>query len=58
MRIWKRNEIAARFDVARATRMVEQGFIAYSQGAARVPPIQNIQFESVNGECCIKSACR
>ncbi|MEM5331779.1 ornithine cyclodeaminase family protein [Paraburkholderia sp. JHI2823] len=56
MRIWKRNEIAARFDVARATRMVEQGFIAYSQGTARVPPIQNIQFESVNGECCIKSA--
>ncbi|MGF6572531.1 ornithine cyclodeaminase [Paraburkholderia fungorum] len=56
MKIWTKDEIIARFDMERAVRMVEQGFIAYSRKTTQVPPIQNFQFEAINGECCIKSA--
>ncbi|CAE6857086.1 ornithine cyclodeaminase family protein [Paraburkholderia aspalathi] len=56
MKIWSRDEIIARFDVDRAVRMIEQGFIAYSRGTAQVPPVQNFQFADANGDCCVKSA--
>ena len=56
MKIWSKDEIVARFDVDRAVRMIEQGFIAYSRGTVQVPPVQNFQFEDANGDCCVKSA--
>lgn len=56
MKIWSRNEIMARFHPERARRAIERGFIAYSSRAAAVPPIQNFQFDSANGDCCVKSA--
>jgi ornithine cyclodeaminase len=56
VKIWSKDEIVARFDVDRAVRMIEQGFIAYSRGTAQVPPVQNFQFADANGDCCIKSA--
>ncbi|MFM0596978.1 MULTISPECIES: ornithine cyclodeaminase family protein [Paraburkholderia] len=56
MKIWTREEIEARFDMERAVRMVEEGFIAYSRKKVQVPPIQNFRFDSVGGECCVKSA--
>jgi ornithine cyclodeaminase len=56
VKIWTREEIIARFDMERAVRMIEQGFIAYSRKTVQVPPVQNFQFDSANGDCCVKSA--
>ncbi|PFH20709.1 ornithine cyclodeaminase family protein [Burkholderia sp. JKS000303] len=56
MKIWSKDEIVAKFDVERAVRMIEKGFVAYSQKAVLVPPIQNFYFPAANGDCCIKSA--
>lgn len=56
MKIWTKDEIVERFDMERAIYMMEQGFIAYSRKKVQVPPTQNFQFDSVKGECCIKSA--
>jgi ornithine cyclodeaminase len=56
MKIWSKEEILARFDVERAVRMIEDGFIAYSKKTALVPPVQNFFFTAANGDCCVKSA--
>lgn len=56
MKIWTKDEIIARFDMQRAVRMIEQGFIAYSRKTVQVPPVQNFQFDAANGDCCVKSA--
>lgn len=56
MKIWNKDDIIARFDAERAIRLIEKGFIAYSQKKVCVPPVQNIFFKSANGDCCIKSA--
>lgn len=56
MRIWTKDEIIAHFDMDRAVQLVKTGFIAYSQQAVLVPPVQNFHFAAANGDCCIKSA--
>lgn len=56
MKILTKDEIAARFDAARAVRMIEQGLIAGSRGEVQLPPVQNFQFADADGDCCIKSA--
>jgi ornithine cyclodeaminase len=56
VKIWTKDEIIARFDMQRAVRMIEQGFIAYSRKTVQVPPVQNFQFDAANGDCCVKSA--
>lgn len=56
MKIWTKDEIVARFKTDRAVRMIEAGFIAYSRKTVQVPPVQNFQFDSANGDCCVKSA--
>lgn len=56
MKLWSKNEIVEKFDMARAVDFVEDGLIAYSQKKVLVPPIQNFYFEQANGDCCIKSA--
>jgi ornithine cyclodeaminase len=56
VKIWTKDEIIARFDMQRAVRMIEEGFIAYSRKAVQVPPVQNFEFNAANGDCCVKSA--
>ncbi|MDB5830952.1 MAG: ornithine cyclodeaminase [Caballeronia sp.] len=56
MKIWTKDEIIARFNMERAVRMIEEGFVAYSRKTVQVPPVQNFQFDSANGDCCVKSA--
>jgi ornithine cyclodeaminase len=56
MKVWTKEEILARFNVERAVRMIEDGFIAYSNNSVLVPPVQNFFFAAANGDCCIKSA--
>jgi ornithine cyclodeaminase len=56
MKILTKDEIVARFDAARAVRMIEEGFIASSRGQVQLPPVQNFQFAEVDSDCCIKSA--
>lgn len=56
MKVLTKDEIVARFDAARAVRMIEAGFVAYSRGETQVPPVQNFQFADADGDCCIKSA--
>ncbi|NWK80200.1 ornithine cyclodeaminase family protein [Aquitalea sp. LB_tupeE] len=56
MKIWNKEEIIAKFDIDRATNLIEKGFVAYSKKAVLVPPVQNFYFKTANGDCCIKSA--
>lgn len=56
MKIWTKNDIIVRFNMERAVRMIEEGFIAYSRKTVQVPPVQNFQFDAANGDCCVKSA--
>ena len=51
MKIWTKDEIIARFDMERAVRMIEEGFVAYSRKTVQVPPVQNFQFDAANGDC-------
>ncbi|WPO97954.1 ornithine cyclodeaminase family protein [Pseudomonas sp. HR96] len=48
--------IAAAVDPAEAAEQIRLGFIAYSQGRVKVPPVQNFVFAPANGDCCVKSA--
>jgi ornithine cyclodeaminase len=56
VKIWTKDEIIARFNMERAVRMVEEGFVAYSRKTVQVLPVQNFQFDAANGDCCVKSA--
>lgn len=56
MKVYGRQQIVDVLDLSKAADMVEQGFIAFSQGRVKVPSVQNFVFPQVNGDCCIKSA--
>lgn len=56
MRLQQKEEIRSRFDLDRATRLIEKGFVASSAGRVTLPPVQNFRFTDVDGDCCVKSA--
>ncbi|WP_207831931.1 ornithine cyclodeaminase family protein [Pseudomonas sp. 43(2021)] len=56
MKVFSKAQIIASLDREAAVRCLEQGFIAYSEGKAQVPPVQGFAFPGANGDCCVKSA--
>lgn len=56
MKVLDKQQIIAHFDAERATRRIEEGFIAFSKGQVQVPPVQAFAFAKANGDCCVKSA--
>jgi ornithine cyclodeaminase len=56
MKVLEKNHIIANLDLGKATRMIEEGFIAFSRGQVQVPPVQAFAFPQANGDCCVKSA--
>lgn len=56
MKIFSRQQIISALDPNKAAEMLAQGFIAFSQGKVKVPPVQNFVFPQANGDCCVKSA--
>lgn len=56
MKIYELEQITSAMDVAQASVLIEQGFIAYAQGKVKVPPVQNLVFTEDNGDCCVKTA--
>lgn len=56
MNVFSQSQIIAALDLAEAAEGIRLGFIAYSQGRVKVPPVQNFAFAQANGDCCVKSA--
>ena len=56
MKIYELEQIKSAMDAARASVLIERGFIAYAQGKVKVPPVQNLVFTEDNGDCCVKTA--
>jgi len=56
MKVFTRPQIAASINLELAARAVRDGFIAYSRGQVKVPPVQHFAFAQANGDCCVKSA--
>lgn len=56
MKVYDQQQIINALDLTEAARQVAQGFIAFSQGKVKVPPVQNFVFAQANGDCCVKSA--
>ncbi|MNM48904.1 ornithine cyclodeaminase [compost metagenome] len=56
MKVFSKAQIIASLDPGQAVHRLEEGFIAYSEGKAQVPPVQAFAFPGANGDCCVKSA--
>lgn len=56
MKVYNQQQIIGALNLAEAAEQVAQGFIAFSQGKVKVPPVQNFVFPQANGDCCVKSA--
>ncbi|MBA1205140.1 ornithine cyclodeaminase family protein [Pseudomonas capeferrum] len=56
MKHYSRQQIEQTMNLAKATRLLEAGFIAFARGQVQVPPVQGFAFEQANGDCCVKSA--
>lgn len=56
MKVFSQPQIIAAMNLERAAAQLRDGFIAFSQGKVKVPPVQNFVFEAANGDCCVKSA--
>ncbi|MDF0733896.1 ornithine cyclodeaminase family protein [Pseudomonas entomophila] len=56
MKVFDKPRIVASLDLERAVGLIEQGFVAFSEGQVQVPPVQNFAFAPSNGDCCVKSA--
>jgi ornithine cyclodeaminase len=56
VKVYNQQQIISALNLAEAAEQVEQGFIAFSQGKVKVPPVQNFVFPQANGDCCVKSA--
>ncbi|CAI3802992.1 Delta(1)-pyrroline-2-carboxylate reductase [Pseudomonas sp. MM223] len=56
MKVFSKAQIVASFNPELAVSRLEEGFIAYSEGKAQVPPVQGFAFQGANGDCCVKSA--
>ncbi|KQU86387.1 hypothetical protein ASD00_31355 [Ensifer sp. Root31] len=56
MRLLHKEEIRSLFDLDRATKLIEEGFVASSAGRVALPPVQYFRFSEVDGDCCVKSA--
>lgn len=54
MRLAGLDEIRSVLDVPAAIELIEAGFVALSSGAATVPPVGYVGFDSPPGECHIK----
>jgi ornithine cyclodeaminase len=55
MRVLDKRQIQDAYRPALALAMARIGFIAYSEGRVRQPPVQHFAFAGANGDCCIKS---
>jgi len=56
MKVFSKAQITASFNPELAVSLLEEGFIAYSNGKVQVPPVQAFAFQAANGDCCVKSA--
>jgi ornithine cyclodeaminase len=56
VKVYNQQQIISALNLAEAAEQVGQGFIAFSQGKVKVPPVQNFVFPQANGDCCVKSA--
>lgn len=56
MNVYNQQQIISALDLTQAAERVAEGFIAFSQGKVKVPPVQNFVFPEANGDCCVKSA--
>lgn len=56
MKVYNQQQIIAAMNLPKAAEMIAQGFIAFSHGKVKVPPMQNFVFPEANGDCCVKSA--
>ncbi|OGN61916.1 MAG: deaminase [Chlamydiae bacterium RIFCSPHIGHO2_12_FULL_49_11] len=54
MQILDRKEIENALSIERVFRLIEEGFIAYSQKKTVIPPVAAMQFENPPGDCHIK----
>ena len=54
MKLASLDEIKSALDVPAAIELIEAGFVALSSGAATVPPVGYLGFETPPGECHIK----
>ena len=56
MNVYNQQQIISALDLTQAAERVAEGFVAFSQGKVKVPPVQNFVFPEANGDCCVKSA--
>jgi len=56
VKVYNQQQIISALDLNRASKSVAEGFIAFSQGRVKVPPVQHFAFAQANGDCCVKSA--
>lgn len=56
MKVYNQQQIIAAMNLPVAAEMIARGFIAFSHGKVKVPPVQNFVFPEANGDCCVKSA--
>ena len=56
MKVYSQQQIISALDLRQAASRIADGFIAFSQGKVKVPPVQNFVFPQANGDCCVKSA--
>lgn len=56
MNVYSQQQIISALNLTEAAQQVAQGFVAFSKGQVKVPPVQNFVFPQANGDCCIKSA--
>jgi ornithine cyclodeaminase len=54
--VYNQQQIISALDLTQAAERVAEGFVAFSQGKVKVPPVQNFVFPEANGDCCVKSA--
>lgn len=54
MKILSRQQIEQTLSIPSVLEAIEQGFIAYSQGEAVIPPVASLHFDSPPGDCHIK----
>jgi len=56
VKVYSQQQIISALDLRQAASRIADGFIAFSQGKVKVPPVQNFVFPQANGDCCVKSA--
>lgn len=56
MKVFDRQRIVDALDLGAAAERIAQGFVAFSRGQVKVPPVQNFVFPQARGDCCVKSA--